>query len=188
MYEIELKAHVYNKQATIEKINSFASFLGNCHKNDTYWNHKDSNQQIRIRHISTETSSSNETNLVTYKQKQVKNNADGSSYEINQEHEFSIDNPKALEVFLADAGFSIFRKKEKITSQWKYQNSLLELCTVPPLGDFLEIEIIANDNNETTITEARKELLSILEKCGIEKKDIEPKYYNEMLREYFETN
>lgn len=188
MYEIELKAHVYDKPNTIKKINTFATYLGDCHKKDTYWINQTTNQQIRIRCILYKENRESKTYIVTYKQKQIKNSEDGSTYEVNKEHEFTINNPNSLEEFLKDAGFAILRKKEKITSQWEYQNTLLELCTVPPLGDFLELEIIAKDNTESTVTKAKEELLNILTKCEIEKKHIEPKYYNQMIQEYIELN
>ena len=52
----------------------------------------------------------------------------------------------------------------------------------------MELEIIAKDNTESTVTKAKEELLNILTKCEIEKKNIEPKYYNQMIQEYIELN
>ena len=37
MYEIELKAHVYDKAALTEKLNTFAEYRGNVSKYDSYW-------------------------------------------------------------------------------------------------------------------------------------------------------
>jgi adenylate cyclase class 2 len=44
---------------------------------------------------------------------------------------------------------------------------LLELCTVPPLGDFLEIEIFSQMGGEATVARARRKLESLLARSGV---------------------
>ena len=36
-FEIEIKAHVYNRNFVIEKLNSIAEYLGHTEKKDTYY-------------------------------------------------------------------------------------------------------------------------------------------------------
>jgi len=63
----------------------------------------------------------------------------------------------------------------------------IEVCNVPPLGDFIEIEILSKTKDEKTVKNIQKELISILQRCKISESDIESKYYSEMLREAQET-
>ena len=57
-----------------------------------------------------------------------------------------------------------------------------ELCEVPPLGDFLEIEIIKEKNDEETVKKMKDIIMKIFEECGIKKEDIESRYYRDMLK------
>ena len=58
-----------------------------------------------------------------------------------------------------------------------------ELCNVPPLGDFLEIEILTKDDSEENIRYAQDKLFELLDMTGIGRDKIEKRYYSEMLRE-----
>lgn len=57
----------------------------------------------------------------------------------------------------------------------------LELCNVPPLGYFLEIEILSPSKKDEDVKKVQQILFELLEKCGIEKSCIEEKYYSELL-------
>lgn len=188
MYEIELKAHIKDRDDLTKRLHSFASFKGSTHKFDTYWRSATDNIQIRVRQERKQANPHGNmeetTTTVTYKRKQLRVSQDGTSIEVNDEQEFSISSRNPFEEFLQDAGFSILRKKEKHVEQWQFEDALLELCNVPPLGDFLEMEILAADNKEATVQAARTKLSFLLEKCGIPESDIEPRYYNEMLSEH----
>ena len=53
MYEIELKAHVYNKEETIKTLNTFAKYVGFFQKQDIYYRLQKQNNNdfisVRIR-------------------------------------------------------------------------------------------------------------------------------------------
>ena len=49
MYEIELKAHVDDRQALIKKLESFAYFSGAVEKDDTYYGKTVEGRQIQVR-------------------------------------------------------------------------------------------------------------------------------------------
>ena len=110
-------------------------------------------------------------------------------YEVNEENESELSDEKAVEFLLRDSGFKISSTKEKYVSAWiydtKYGQALLELCRIPPLGNFLEIEILCEpkkqDNSKTA--GIRNELLNILEKSGISKEQIENRFYSDLLKE-----
>lgn len=100
-----------------------------------------------------------------------------------------------LEQFFLDAGFSVELKKHKEVLTWTYPLPILsellkeeifttiELCNVPPLGDFLEIEILSPSKDEKIVSQIQQILFEILEKSGIEKSQIEPRYYSDLLKE-----
>ena len=194
MIEIELKARVYNLEKTIQKLNSFAKFSGHLERHDTYWSiisPKNPAKKITAR-IRQEIKDGKQTVFLTYKRKKlVENITDGKSFqtEVNEENESELSDEKAVEFLLKDSGFKISSTKEKYVSVWiydtKYGKAVLELCKIPPLGNFLEIEILCDpkkqDNNETAGIQS--ELLNILEKSGIPREQIENRFYSDMLKE-----
>jgi len=199
MYEIELKAHVTDRTAVIAVLNSFATYNGSVEKQDTYWhlprpavktpdtnispeNHTYISIRIR-REISKQTNATGI--LLTYKRKELRTSDNGVSAEVNDEKECTLSDASPLEALLADSGFSIAHTKQKFVESWytgtPYGKALFELCTVPPLGDFLEIEIMYKSNDETQITPVRAELQRLLLQCGIHLSAVEPRYYTDMI-------
>ncbi len=196
MYEIELKAHVYDREKTISHLESLAKFDSKIIKNDTYYslktqkliNNKD-HISIRIRKEYIQSSDTDKSEiLVTYKKKEIRTNEFGTSIEVNEENECTVSDSSPLEKFLIDAGAYIQLKKEKITLRYTLQTDYgqanLELCTVPPLGDFLEIEILSQSNDNQTVEKIQDEIKNLIQKCGISLDCIEPKYYSEMLNQH----
>ena len=153
MIEIELKAHVQERNEVIKNLNNIAKYKNQSTKDDCYFKNNN-DKQIRIRkQITINQDSTKEcTTFITYKRKEKKDNI-----EVNDEKECTISDAKVLEVFLEDCGFSIALKKHKDVMLWTSEINIpqdlkvnnipktlevnFELCTVKPLGDFLEIEI-----------------------------------------------
>jgi adenylate cyclase class 2 len=194
-FEIEIKAHVYNRNFVIEKLNSIAEYLGHTEKKDTYYHipkqsvesskEKTSEEHITVRIRSQIEKNSISENFFTYKKKELQTSTDGVQFEVNVENETFIENPNAMEQFLFDIGGKIAYTKEKIVEHWTYktQNEELhvELCTVPPLGDFLEIEVIKETQNQEEIIKIKQLEEQLLQECEIPLTQIEPKYYSQML-------
>ncbi|MBQ0038976.1 MAG: class IV adenylate cyclase [Treponema sp.] len=182
MNEIELKARVEDVNAVEEKLGTFASFKRSVVRDDTYYvNSSGKGRKIRFR---LETCDGKETWLVTYKKKENMKSADGISTEVNQEMETAIEDPQPVMTFLEDSGYVVSLKKHKEVRDWVFEDATLELCNVPPLGWFLEIEILAQDNSPDTISKAQKKLRELLIRSGLTEKDIEEKYYSQLLKEY----
>lgn len=190
MYEIELKAHVPDRKKTTDLINSFAVYLGTTVKDDTYYHFQspssDRHLTCRIRRetYTFPDSTTKTQDVLTYKSKEKRTDSNGSSYEVNEENESVVSDPDALVKLLTDTGYSQAYTKHKDVMQWTYKTAFgdahLELCNVPPLGDFLEIEIVTEScKNEEGI---RDELKSLIEKSGIPLSNIEERYYSELLR------
>ena len=203
MYEIELKAHVTDRRHVIETLNTFAAYDGTVDKQDTYYHlpHEGCMQtegkgyiSCRIRRETRSVKngeqaptalSAQTTILLTYKRKELRTGKDGTVLEVNDEKECTISDSEALESLLADTGFTVARRKHKITEGWyaptESGTAHIELCRVPPLGDFLEIEIMRSTDDEKLVAETRKSIERIFARCGIPLSAVEPRYYNELL-------
>lgn len=222
MYEIEIKAHVYDRKAVSDALASFAEYEGSIKKHDTYYryyynrassgcssasgsvassegiSHSASispsgslpqkpylTARIRREAITTTNAESRTEILLTYKRKETRTLQDGTSSEVNEENECALSDALAIEKLFADIGFKPSYTKEKFAESWYAQTPAgqahIELCEVPPLGDFLEIEIMAQNNDSATVDATRKELYKLLEKCGVDKSAIETRYYSELL-------
>ena len=196
MFEVELKAHVCNREELIKKLNSFADYIRTVEKSDVYYHlpvstgssGKKSYISTRIR---TERQSDSKeekcTYYLTYKKKEIRQNADGISSELNDEKETLLSDAGAVEALLSDIGFkpALHKKKNVLAyqAQTEYGTAALELCTVGGLGDFIEIEILSETDDEKTVSAIQDTLKSLLLKCGIPLENIEPKYYSELLAE-----
>lgn len=194
MYEIELKAHVYDKTAVSEKLNSFAAYKGKVSKYDSYWKQsplfsllrddgeEDKGTVIRIRIEKTDCEKNPTRTLVTGKHKSRVGSPDTagsrSVLEVNEEREFTVSDAAAFEHLIINAGFSPVFTKYKECIQWVHDDVLIELCRVGDLGDFLELEIMREIPGD--IKEARRKLERLLEKCGVPLEQIEPMYYSEL--------
>lgn len=197
MYEIELKARVADRKSVIAALNSFATFTKAVQKDDLYWKVDRDGKKISVRirreeafassEISAEvvkkTPKQNPQVLFTYKRKEVRTDQNGSSIEVNDEKECSISDYKPLEALFEDLGFSPYLEKHKTVLAWKFQDALLELCTVPPLGDFLEIEVMSPVNDGPDVENIRSRIKEMLAKAGLGEETIEKRYYSEMLAE-----
>ena len=190
MTEVELKAWVSDRDSLIKNLDSWAKYAGSVIRDDNYWGLTD--RKIRSIRVRRETfDGENKRTLITYKRKELRKK-EGTIIEVNDERECTVSDPLPIESFLEDAGFSVILKKHKDVMDWTVDVSgenlpeglfaTLELCRVPPLGDFLEIEILSPTDEPTVIEKLRGMLELYLEKAGIPKEKIEPRYYSELLK------
>ena len=195
-YEIELKAHVDDRKKVIETLNQLGKYLGHTKKSDDYYHFElkgksapDGRDFLSARIRKEEETLDGKTEscaYFTYKRKENKLGEDGTKIEVNEENEIKCEDASALEVFFADLGAVIDLHKEKDVEHWNVpfdgESAHAELCNVPPLGDFLEIEIIKNQNDEATVKKMKEIIIKIFEKCGLGKDKIEERYYRDMLK------
>lgn len=195
MYEIELKAWLYDRPKTINALSTFAEFQWDVEKSDTYWkleSGKDGKPiSVRIREevFSYPDGKTEKTSVVTYKKKEVRScntmnsTNDQTGFEVNQEYEFEISNSADFVLILEDSGYILNYTKKKSVKSYKFEDCHIELCLVDKLGDFIEIETFAETNNTEVTQKKHHQLLSVLERCGVTENDIELRYYSEMLKE-----
>lgn len=199
MYEIEIKAHVDDCESVRKKLATFATFGSKIEKRDTYYRFFFSDgknlsgknyvsARIRTENITEKDGCHRKEILLTYKKKETRQGADGKETEVNEENECTLSDAEPLEKLLLDTGFAVYLKKEKYAESWFAETEAgtahIELCEVPPLGFFLEIEIISPTDDSQTVEKARSQLYSLIEKCGIDKSKIERRYYSELLRDW----
>ena len=189
MFEVEAKAHVADRAKVIRILNETASYLGSVHKKDCYYkNAQGIKPRIRIEEPwpTEESPLPNPAKtqiLLTYKRKEVRKTATGKILEVNDEKESSLSSAEALDAVFKDAGFEIYLQKEKFVMGWQEGEAHIELCTVPPLGDFLEIEIMSDSNEDSAVEVLRQKIHAIFERTEIGEDQIENRYYSDMLRE-----
>ncbi|MBO7122768.1 MAG: hypothetical protein J6V90_05760 [Treponema sp.] len=194
--EIELKAHARDREAVLQKLRAFAVFDKSVSKDDRYFKMEKSGAPsghitARIRQEKTADQNGRaleEKTFLTYKKKEKRLASGGAAIEVNQEFEASLDNAECLEALFADIGFVPHFTKHKdaigFYADTPCGKAHLELCSVPPLGDFLEIEFVTEgEADESQIAAMRAELESLVVKCGLALDDIEEKYYSELLAE-----
>jgi adenylate cyclase class 2 len=209
--EIELKARLDDCTQVEQRLSGLGTFCRSYKKSDSYWFPTQTSvggapipsSGVRVRRESGTDADGTayESVLVTYKHKEI---SDG--IEVNDEREFTVSSPSAETSSLEDAtAASTFedlltrlglRKgicKEKQGRAWTIQPQsagrsgvvqrpiLAELSLVTGLGWFVELEIIAEDDEGQTVEESRKRLLALLEKLEIPADRIEARPYTTML-------
>ncbi|MDR2392671.1 MAG: class IV adenylate cyclase [Treponema sp.] len=184
--EIELKAWVADPQGLRNTLNTDLSLVSRAfEKEDTYWHsapgiHTGSfpPSGIRIRKETTTDAQGTPTRkvLVTYKTKEVR-----EGIEVNHEREFSISDGPLFEDLLRRFGFEPGIGKHKQGWTWDYEGITVELVRVSGLGWFVELEILEDEDLAEAVTAARTRLLDLLHRLGIDKDNIESRYYTELL-------
>ncbi|GHV43207.1 hypothetical protein AGMMS49546_24180 [Spirochaetia bacterium] len=196
-FEIELKAWVDEREKLKKRLNALAQYECAYEKDDTYWiftekvapdlpfseNIPASGVRVRWEDETDAQGRSSERVLVTYKVKEI---LDG--IEINDEREFEVSNGKVFEELLERLGLCPGSVKKK--KGWAWNSAVpgepdvrAELSEVEGLGWFIELEIVANDNSEKTLSEGRNRLLTLLDSLDIPRNRIESRTYTGMLRD-----
>ena len=182
MFEVELKAHVDDRDFVVNALNSFATYDVAVQKDDFYWGTVSGGTKIQAR-IRRETESGSGENpksklYFTYKQKELRQTSAGTQIEVNDEKD-----SLPVEEFFKDLGLKILLEKHKSVVGWHFDDAHIELCSVPPLGDFLEIEILSESDDEENVRSCKEKILSLFRRCGIGEEKIENRYYSDLLRQ-----
>ena len=183
--EIEMKAHVQDKEALRLLLSEKAEYLGYFEKEDTYWYPQPGGSQalmpygIRIRKEKRSLPDGSEGSAIyaTFKRKEV---IDG--IELNDEREFKVSPASEFEYFLNLAGIHSGKHKQKRGWAFSKRDITAELVEVEGLGWFIELEIITDDKQPDTVSERRKQLLDFFDELGIERTAIESRFYSEILK------
>lgn len=171
--EVEIKAWVKDFDSLKSRLDKEYQFVKEYEKEDVYLKGIDSiteeEREIRLRRIAG-------NSIVTYKDRSHQENV-----EVNVEKEFLVDKPKEFLFTMEKLGFIPYIRKNKKGYHYKSGDITIELSHVQKLGDFIEIEYIVSRELEVDI--AKEEIYKILDKLEIDRKDIEKKFYVQMLLE-----
>jgi adenylate cyclase class 2 len=93
-----------------------------------------------------------------------------------------VSDTEPLRALLQDTGFKVKLVKHKAAHKWTFGRAVIELCAVEPLGDFLEIEVMCESNDDENVALARAEIESLMTRAGVSLDDIEDRYYSDLLK------
>lgn len=176
-YEIELKVFLENKLDTISTLTNMGCIWGRKKRqyDQTYYK-KDlmgakSEKEIFLR-IRQE---DNNKNILTLKQ--IINNMEVLEYES------TIGNPDEIAKMIQLIGYEEYVTINKVRTEGKLNNFTICLDEVENLGEFLEVEMLVEDNCDRNA--AKREIQKFLSSIGVNYKQICNKRYHTMLRELY---
>lgn len=194
MHEIEIKAHIQDIDDMQERLSRIADFSYHTVKDDTYWTCGE--KTLRIRH---EYSASTKKVLVTHKRKHYT-----GMIETNKELEFELiaSTVPVFTAILESLGMTLTAKKYKDTKVYIPHADLFpariledilsmsaELSTIPPIGNFLEIEILYQDEGtdaalrQKHTDNARSIFDTLLAALHIPQQALEMRPYHQLMKE-----
>lgn len=180
--EIELKAWVEDRTAIRERLQMTGRHLGTYDKHDEYWRPSNLEADALGSGVRLRKTSSDPEAIVNFKRKEVR---DGM--EVNDEREFKVSDAVAFAELLSRIGLRPWIRKRKSGEAWDLDGITAELSSIEGLGMFIELEILAEDDRPDTVVEARRRLLEAIDRLGVDRSRIEPRYYTEMLMDAFES-
>ncbi|MDR2842456.1 MAG: class IV adenylate cyclase [Spirochaetaceae bacterium] len=195
--EVELKAWVENTKELKQKLLAVSSYQFTVIKEDCYFTEDISaakpkkglpfsGVRIRQEHLTADDQKTEENSfVVTYKTKEL-----SGGIEVNNEKEFALCAVKNEDAMSACDNFKelLFRLglkqgicKKKYCETYRSGDINAELVHIDQLGTFLEIEILLETDDQSSIEAAKKRLMDFLKLCNIGTDKIESRYYTEML-------
>ncbi len=118
------------------------------------------------------------TRIINGKKKFITLKVRANDFYASKEIEFQVENSKKIEDFIETLGYvkAIDFTKERITTSYKNFNICIDQIDV--LGDYIEIEVLTEDNN---INMYKEQILNFAEKLGIDVNDLENRYYPQII-------
>jgi adenylate cyclase class 2 len=183
--EIEMKARVADPAGLELRLREQMEFVRAFHKKDEYFHFPealgvDPLQNVRVRQ-------DGGAAVITWKERRRL-----GALEMNQEREFEVSSAQAFVELIQAMGAKPYFCKEKRGLEFSRDGLCLELCEVPPLGWFLEIERVIESapgaaeaqSLEAQSLVAKKEIAGIFSSLGIAESALETLSYSELLRQY----
>ena len=177
MLEIELKAKVDDSSIVKKLLATFMTYQGPIEKNDEYWSLPIVTSFIPTIGFHLRLRLEPEQATVTFKEKTYTDNI-----EVNKEVEFGILDADAFRKFLDKMSAKLLYRKRKSGTSWKGEDGVhAELVQVDGLGEYLEVEILSEEDAAIDVEGIKIKLLSIIERCGLSASTIEPRPYSQLL-------
>lgn len=107
--------------------------------------------------------------------------------QVSREHEFEVSSKKEFHAFVTLFGFKVLIEKKKTGKKYLVKSALdfpakasVELVHIEGLGDFVEVELMVE---EEQVERAKEEIKRMLEGLGVRQEAIEQRPYTQMLYE-----
>lgn len=174
VWEIELKARVPQPEEVAKKLQQLGQPGGEFDRRDIYYSStRDGPTLFRLRQ-------EGERAVVTHKIKTVE-----AGIEHSQETEFSVSDPEAFHRFALSLGYVVTVEKRKRGRWWRLAEDFkAELSEVPPLGFWLELEILLSPEAPAQRRqEAQGRLEETLQLLGLYRASVEGRPYTDLLRQ-----
>ena len=160
MYEVELKLRVDHDPVREELLDRGATHTASKHQLDIYYDapHREfaeTDEALRIRHE--EPDNGEAVTKLTYKGPLVE-----AESKTREEHETVADDTDALQGILSGLGFEPAARVEKDREFYVLEGYTISLDNVNGLGEFIEIEQGAADDDLEAVREGAVDLLSAL--------------------------
>jgi predicted adenylyl cyclase CyaB len=172
-FEVELKARLTQPEAIEARAAELGVLKGETLKEDIYFRRRGDTailpaDRYRLRR-------EQGLAIVTFKEL-----VQAGGVEVNDEIEFGVDDAHAFFQFADRFGFEPFVVKRKKSRVYRIERANVELNVVEHLGNFIEIEILCDD--EALIPVARTEIARLYQNLGLAAADLEPRRYIELLQ------
>ena len=178
MTEIELKAWIDDPESISRVLDGFARPEGAYDKLDEYWRPAADPDRlgsgVRLRSAAGGANNA----VVNFKRKEVR-----GAIEVNDEREFAVSDAAVCRELFERLGLEPWIRKRKTGRAWTWEGITAEISRVEGLGDFVELEILADGDAPETVAAARARLLALLARLGVPESALEPRYYTAMLSE-----
>jgi len=174
LIEVEIRLRLKNPSLTKNRLKKLGTEIIGSYQIIDYWfcpkavkNHQqalidNTGFALRIRDLK------NLSNGKKTVQLECKTLVDGKDHCLCHEHEILLNDTKMMRHILNDIGLKEFLKVDKFRTVYRYKNIKLCFDKIKKLGNGLEIEILTKDN----LAEAKKKIIDLAIKLGVEQKDI----------------
>ncbi len=175
-FEVEIKGWLRQPAEIEARAAQLGVFAGETLKEDIYFRRRGETSTLPAERFRLRREAG--TSVVTFKRL-----VEASGVEVNQEIEFTVDDPHAFFQFADRFGFEPFVVKRKKSRVYRVERARVELNEVEHLGHFVEIEILADE--EAFVPIARTEVARLFTRLGLAPTDLEPRRYIELIQQAY---
>jgi adenylate cyclase class 2 len=171
--EVEIKAWVKDMAEMARQLERRCAKQRDFCKEDAYFHSPlpQYRQDFRVRR-------DGDTSYCTFKEKDIQDDL-----EVNKEEEFVISDAGLFIELMEKLGCIRYAQKKKKGCVYSCGDIRVELCTVEPVGDFIEVEVKLDGYEKEREEKAKRTIRSFLRELGVLSEDIENRTYSQLITE-----